>query len=138
MFKYRGGDTVRKGTYWCPATGQVVTISRAGGKLPDAQKRPYVRAPALLLVMAMPLLGLVYIIFLPFTGFAALLGYLGYRGWLGLRWAFTGVGHLATVEWRPGVSYLGRRARRPAKKDQAEEILRGLEEEIERRREEGE
>ena len=135
--KYRGGQKALGGTYWCPTTGEVVTLPRAGGKLPGDEKRRFVRAPGPLLVMAMPLLGLVYVVFLPFAGFAALIGYVGYRGWLALKRAGSGMWHVATLEWRPGVSYLGRRARPKGKKGEAERLLEDVEAEIARRRAQG-
>ena len=139
MMKYRGGQRVIGGTYWCPMSGEVVTVPKAGGKLPGDEKRRFVKAPAPILVAAMPLMGLAYVIFLPFAGFAALIGYAGYRGWLALRLASGGMWRVATLEWRPGVSYLGRRAPRPKKEGdgEAERLLRDVEQEIARRRDEG-
>lgn len=138
MMKYRGGQTVTRGTYWCPTSGEVVTVTGKGGKLPGDEKRRFGKAPAPLLVMAMPLMGLVYVIFLPFAGFAALIGYAGYRGWGALQGARAGMWRVATLEWRPGASYLGRRARRTKGGDgEAERLLHEVEEEIARRRGEG-
>lgn len=72
MFKFSGGDRVKKGHYWNFSTGERVRFEEEG-ILPGGGKNIYLRAPSgfLLLVVA-PFLGLAYAFFLPAVGIAML------------------------------------------------------------------
>ena len=138
MTTYTGTQEVEPGLYLNTRKFSVTTIDRRG-PLPGTTEATYRRVPMLLMLAAAPLLGLVYVIFLPFIGFAALIGYVGYRGWLALKQAAPGMWRVATLEWRPGVAYLGRRAGRATDKEsEADRLLRELEEEVAQRRQQGE
>lgn len=68
MFKYTGGDKVKKGNYWNFTTGELLRL-KAEEILPGNSKDIYFRAPAgVLLFVIAPFLGLAYAVFLPVVG----------------------------------------------------------------------
>jgi hypothetical protein len=114
MLRHSGGEIVGKGTYWNLANGERVDIA-GEGTLPGGQDRAFYRMPAAAVLVAAPVLGLMYAAFLPFIGIAILAKLVAQK---------LGGGVLETVPvsasfgWRPSESYLaGRRSR--SKKDEA-------------------
>jgi hypothetical protein len=69
MLKHNGGDRVGKGTYWNLTNGERIDI-RDEGILPGDVKKAYYRMPAAAIIVAGPVLGLMYAAFLPFIGIA--------------------------------------------------------------------
>ncbi len=147
MNRYRSGEQVGRGIYLNLASGEFFQIPAQGTVLPEGSDRGYVRIPAPLVLVMVPLMGLGYIIFLPMLGIAGLLAFATHRlarlvlpgGWE--------VGRLAVPSLVPGVSYLvrGRRGRRrrpsavqkqpPEAKD---EFMGELGEDLRERRDRGE
>ena len=111
MLRHNGGEMVGKGTYWNLTNGERIDIAEEG-TLPVG--RTYYRMPAAAVLVAAPVLGLLYAAFLPFIGIAMLAKLVAQK---------IGGGVLETVPssasfgWRPSESYLSGRKKR-AKKDE--------------------
>jgi len=114
MLRHNRGEMVGKGTYWNLTTGERIDIAEEG-TLPGGRERHFYRMPAAAVLVAAPVLGLVYAAFLPFIGIAMLVKLLAQK---------IGGGVMETVQssasfaWRPSESYLSGR-RNKAKKDEA-------------------
>ena len=114
MLRHSGGDRVGKGTYWNLANGERIDITEEG-TLPGGRERHFYRMPAAAVLVAAPVLGLLYAAFLPFIGIAMLVKLVAQK---------VGGGVMETVQssasfaWRPSESYLSGRKNR-AKKDEA-------------------
>lgn len=102
MLVYKGGQEVGKGTYWNIANGSRID---AGGneRLPGGKGTAYLRVAPGIMLLAGPVLGLLYFIFLPIITIGMVVQLAVKKVWGGL----TGLlGHLAYFEWRPTESYL--------------------------------
>ncbi len=107
--KHIGGEKVKGGNYWSFSTGERVTIE-AGGILPGDSSATYYKAHPAIILLAGPVLGLVYAVFLPFIGIAVLLKVIMTK--LFGR-TMEGLSKLAIFNWRPSEAYLaGRRKKR--------------------------
>ena len=104
--RHRGGEEVGKGNYWNFSTGERVSLDKEG-VLPGNAGTIYYKANPALILVAGPILGLIYAAFLPFIGIAMV-----------MRLAFSklfsergeGLSSVATFNWRPTEAYLaGRR-----------------------------
>ncbi len=67
MFTYKGGHRVGTGTYWNLDNGRRVDVAEES-ILPGNVAAMYVRAPSVVMVLAGPVLGLLYVLVLPFIG----------------------------------------------------------------------
>jgi len=109
---YKGGHKVEKGTYWDAATGERVEVE-GQMTLPGNDHTIYIKAKSGLVLIAGPILGLVFAIFLPFIGIAMSLGQVG------RKIAGSAVGHAAqsvSFGWRPIEAYLtGRKKQKEAR-----------------------
>lgn len=114
MLKHNGGERVGKGTYWNLSNGERVDIQEEG-TLPGNGKKRYYRMPAAAIIVAAPVLGLLYAAFLPFIGIAMLVKVVGQKVGGGVMEAVQGS---ATFGWRPSESYLAGRKKK-GKKDEA-------------------
>jgi len=102
MLKHNGGDRVGKGTYWNLTNGERIDI-RDEGILPGEAKKAYYRMPAAAIIVAGPVLGLIYALFLPFIGIAMLVKLVGQKAGSGVMEMVHGS---ASFGWRPSESYL--------------------------------
>ena len=114
MLKHNGGDRVGKGTYWNLTNGERIDI-RDEGILPGDIKKAYYRMPAAAIIVAGPVLGLMYALFLPFIGIAMLVKLVGQKAGSGVMEMVHGS---ASFGWRPSESYLTGK-NKEAKKDEA-------------------
>ena len=114
MLKHNGGERVGKGTYWNLSNGERVDIQEEG-TLPGNGKKTYYRMPAAAIIVAAPVLGLMYAAFLPFIGIAMAVKLVGQK--MGGRVMETVQGS-ASFGWRPSESYLSGRKKK-GKKDEA-------------------
>ena len=104
----KGGHKTEKGTYWNVMTGEKVVLEQEG-VLPG--EGTYIKAPTAVVLLAGPVLGLVYAIFLPFIGIAMTIALLA-------RKVAEGGAHAASFGWRPVEAYLaGRKSRKAARKE---------------------
>ena len=103
-----GGQTVQAGTYWNMANGSRVQMEQEG-MLPGSGTTRYIKAHVAVMLMAAPLIGLVFAVFLPFIGIVMTLGLVGKRLVQGLESAAAGS---MSFGWRPIESYLAGRKRK--------------------------
>ena len=115
MLKHNGGDRVGKGTYWNLTNGERIDI-RDEGTLPGDVKKAYYRMPAAAIIVAGPVLGLMYAAFLPFIGIAMLVKLVAQKAGGGVMELVHGS---ASFGWRPSESYLSGSKKKEAKKDEA-------------------
>jgi len=114
MLKHNGGSRVGKGTYWNLTNGERIDI-RDEGILPGDAKKAYYRMPAAAIIVAGPVLGLMYALFLPFIGIAMLVKLVGQKAGAGVMEMVYGS---ASFGWRPSESYLTGK-KKEAKKNEA-------------------
>ncbi len=109
---YKGGHRVEQGTYWDTSTGERIEVEQAE-VLPGNDHTIYIKARSGLILIAGPVLGLVFALFLPFIGIVMSLGQVGRRV------ADSAVGHAAqsvSFGWRPIEAYLAGRKRKTEEK----------------------
>jgi hypothetical protein len=114
MLRHSGGEMVGKGTYWNLGNGERIDIA-AEGTLPGGGDRHFYKMPAAAVIVAAPVLGLMYAAFLPFIGIAMLVKLVAQKIGGGVMETVQGS---ASFGWRPSESYLSGRKNR-AKKDEA-------------------
>lgn len=106
-----GGQNVQTGTYWNLANGNRVQMEQ-DGVLPGNRESRYIKAPAAVMIMAAPLIGLVFAVFLPFIGIVMTLSLVTKK--LGQGVASAAASSMS-FGWRPIEAYLaGRRAKKAA------------------------
>jgi hypothetical protein len=111
MLKHNGGETVGKGTYWNLTNGERVDIAEEG-TLPGGGDRSFYKMPAAAVIVAAPVIGLLYAAFLPFIGIAMLAKLVAQRMAGGV---LETVPVSASFGWRPSESYLSGRKKRARK-----------------------
>ncbi|NTW58324.1 MAG: hypothetical protein HGB21_16365 [Nitrospirae bacterium] len=104
----KGGHTVKAGTYWNLANGSRVQMEQEG-VLPGDGKARYLKAPVVVMLMAAPVIGLVFAVFLPFIGIAMTLSLIGKKLVDGVASAAAGS---MSFGWRPIEAYLAGRKRK--------------------------
>ena len=124
MLKHNGGDKVGKGTYWNLTNGERIDIN-AEGTLPGDAKKAYYRMPAAAIIVAGPVLGLMYALFLPFIGIAMLVKLVGHKVGSEMRELAHGS---ASFTWVPSASYLTGRKKKGAKKEEVSKKTEGKKE----------
>lgn len=112
MRRFHGNQTVEPGLYLNARQLSFESVAEAG-PLPGNENDVYRRVPMLLMFVAAPFLGLVYVIFLPLIGFAMVT-------WLvGVKTAHAAAGTARTAArvlkpgWEPSLAFFNRS--RPAK-----------------------
>ena len=114
---YKGGHKVEAGTYWDTSTGERVEVE-GQQTLPGNDHTIYIKAKSGLVLIAGPVVGLVFALFLPFIGIAMSLGQIGKKV------ADSAVGHAAKsvgFGWRPIEAYLaGRKQKKEARRQKEE------------------
>jgi len=107
-----GGHTVQAGTYWNMANGNRVQMDQEG-VLPGSGTTRYLKAPVAVMLMAAPVIGLVFAVFLPFIGIAMTLNLIGKKLVEGVVSAAAGS---VSFGWRPIEAYLaGRKTKKEAR-----------------------
>lgn len=113
MVMYKGGTQVGKGMYWSPLDGRHITV-REKGILPADHGVSFVKLSPSVLLLAAPLLGMMYVLFLPLFGMGVFLaswlvpviGTLSAIAITGIRIS-SGIGGRGTFfNWHPSRSYL--------------------------------
>ena len=134
MLVNKGGQKVKKGTYWNPSDGHRVDL-REDSVLPGTSGTTYLRMPAGGMLVVAPIFGLLYVVFLPVFGLMAVVGM-----WLvpifgviagttlaGIKLCsgmFSTAGKSVSFGWTPAASYLsGKKAakKNEEKKEEKEE-----------------
>lgn len=110
---YRGGHKVGTGTYWNVMNGRRVELKEAG-ILPGEERAIYIKAPGIVVLLAAPILGLIFAIFLPFIGIAMTVT-------LATKKIATSTANAAAKSfsfgWRPVEAYLAGKKRKKVAKD---------------------
>jgi len=114
----KGGQRVKAGTYWNLANGNRVQMEEEGVLAGDAKTR-YIKAPAVVMLAAAPVLGLLFAVFLPFIGIAMTVTLVGRKLAEGAASAAAGS---MSFGWRPVEAYL---AGRKKKEDRAKKADKG-------------
>ena len=102
MLQYKGGQKVGKGTYWNLSNGTRVDIS-GEGILPGNGRASYTRFPPGIVLLAGPVIGLIYVIALPFMAVGTILALVGKKV---LSSMFNALGNLVSFGWRPSEAHL--------------------------------
>ena len=113
MLGHKGGTRVGKGTYWDLANGQRIDVEQEA-VLSGAESSTYFRIPTGIMLIAGPVIGLLYVICLPFISIATVASLAAGKianGLLGL------VGTSLSFEWRPTESYLSGKNKKKGKKE---------------------
>lgn len=100
--KHKGGETVQRGTYWSFSTGERLSLEKPG-VLPGDGSSTYYKAHPILILLAAPILGLVYAVFLPFIGITSVVTMTG-RKFLGKKPQEI-MTKLGSFGWRPAEAY---------------------------------
>ncbi|NTW64814.1 MAG: hypothetical protein HGB21_00670 [Nitrospirae bacterium] len=107
-----GGQTVQAGTYWNLSNGSRVQMEQ-DGVLPGSGTTRYIKAPVPVMLMAAPVIGLVFAVFLPLIGIVMTLSLVGKKVVEGVESAAAGS---MAFGWRPIQAYLvGRKAKKAAR-----------------------
>lgn len=115
---YKGGHKAGKGTYWDAATGERLDVEMEQ-VLPGDRTKLYIKAPAAVMLMAGPILGLIFAVFLPFIGIVMTLGQAAKKLGEGIAEAASAS---MSFGWRPIEAYLtGRKKRKEARRKKTEE-----------------
>jgi len=112
----KGGHTVKAGTYWNLANGSRVQMEQEGA-LPGSGQTRYIKAHVAVMLMAAPVIGLVFAVFLPFIGIAMTISLVGKKLAEGVVSAAAGS---MSFGWRPIEAYLAGKKKKNearAKKD---------------------
>ena len=104
----KGGQKAVAGTYWNLANGNRVNMEQEG-VLPGDGKARYIKAPVAVMLVAAPVIGLVFAVFLPFIGIAMTLSLIGKKLVDGVASAAAGS---MSFGWRPIEAYLSGRKRK--------------------------
>jgi hypothetical protein len=102
-----GGQTAKAGTYWNLSNGSRVQMEQEG-VLPGSGTTRYIKAPVAVMLMAAPVIGLIFAVFLPFIGIAMTLSLIGKKLVDGVASAAAGS---MSFGWRPIEAYLAGRKR---------------------------
>ena len=107
-----GGHTVQAGTYWNLSNGSRVQMEQEG-VLPGSGTTRYIKAHVAVMLMAAPIIGLVFAVFLPFIGIVMTLNLVGKKLVQGVE---SVAASSMSFGWRPIEAYLaGRKARKAAR-----------------------
>jgi hypothetical protein len=113
----KGGHTVKAGTYWNMANGSRVRMEQEGA-LPGSGQTRYIKASVAVMLMAAPVIGLVFAVFLPFIGIAMTLSLIGKK--LANAATEAAAGSMS-FGWRPIEAYLaGKKRKNEAKAKKAD------------------
>ncbi len=129
MFLYKGGHTVKKGTYWDPETRAKVVLEH-DDILPGTDKETYFKLPESYLLIPLFLLGLGLSMAFPYgVGFAAFIiiitlsGALYAAGSASVKIFKEMFGRTATFGYTPTASYMaGKKTRKTAKEAPSDEM----------------
>jgi hypothetical protein len=107
MTRYHGNDKVGPGIYLNVRELAFRSVDDEG-RLPGGPEQVWRPVPAPVMLVAGPLIGLVFVMFLPLIGFLMVGGLV--LGWLGRQAlpAFAAFGRVLQPAWEPALAFLGR------------------------------
>jgi hypothetical protein len=107
MLTYKGGNRVEKGTYWDVVSGRRIDVV-GEAVLAGGGATTYVKVPAGVALLSMPIIGLIYVVLMPFIGMMAITTIASGRVLGGIA---DGIGKSLSFGWRPGNAYLSGKKR---------------------------
>ena len=110
MNRYRGSQLVEPGLYVNPRQLAFESLDRAG-RLPGTDRDRYRRVSPIVLFLAAPVLGGIYVLFLPFIGVAMLAWVAGAKAMQLVAHAARAAARVLRPEWTPGGAFLSRGGR---------------------------
>jgi hypothetical protein len=114
MLSYKPGNRVGKGTYWDLTTGKRIDVEQEA-VLSGGASSTYIRMSTGAMLVAGPIIGLLYVISLPFIGIATIATLAARRAVGGL---VNVIGKSLSFGWRPGEAYLaGKKKDKKEKKE---------------------
>lgn len=116
QIRHIAGDSVGKGNYWNFSNGERITMN-SEGVLPGDDSAVYYRTSPLVILVAGPVLGLVYAAFLPFIGLA-IIARLVIAKLFGS--SAEKMSRIATFNWNPSESYLAGRRQKKGQKNESD------------------
>ena len=111
MFMYKGGSKVEKGTYWELSSGQRIDVTNEA-ILSGGNSSTYLRINAGVMLLAGPVIGLLYVVLLPFIGIATVTAVAVRKVFGG---AFNLIGKSLSFGWRPSTAYLAGKKKKDKK-----------------------
>jgi hypothetical protein len=102
MLTYKGGTTVEKGTYWDLSNGQRIDVTTEA-VLNGSASSTYLRISAGVMLLAGPIIGLLYVVLLPFIGIVTVTAVAARKVVSG---ALNLIGKSLSFGWRPRTAYL--------------------------------
>jgi len=128
MFLYKGGHSVKKGTYWESEKNEKIVLKESGF-LPGGDKDLYFRLPESYLLIPLFLLGLALSMAFPYgVGFVAFLclialtGAIYAAGFASIKIFKEMLGRTATFGYTPATAYMaGKKTKKIRKDDSSEE-----------------
>jgi len=139
MKSYRGSEKSPKGVYMNVSKFEFVQVGDLSPVLPGDRDTKYLKVPPVMAMVTGPFAGLAFIVFLPFVGIIGVIGFIGYKLWHGLVGLERRTVSLVSFSWQPGRASFSPRSRTPeAKRPEDKKELAELEDEIARRKEQGE
>lgn len=140
MTTHHGGTAVKSGYYWNQGNWEFTMIPDDGGLLPGPADKTYRKVPLLLLLLAAPVIGGLFVMFLPFIGFAMAIYFAAKKVYGGIRGLGTDVAASMAHDMVPGEAYFaGKGGETNDKKDEPkpDAALDALQKEIDEKRKEG-
>jgi len=119
MTTHNGGTAVKSGYYWNQRNWEFTMVPDDGGVLPGSADHRYRKVPLLLLLLAAPIIGGVFVMFLPLIGFAMAVGFAAKKVYGGIRGLGTDVAASMAHDMVPGEAYFAGKGGEPA--DQKDE-----------------
>lgn len=113
MLRFKGGHKVGKGTYWNIADGSRIDITEEG-ILPGDSTASYTRFPPGIVLLAGPVIGLLYVIVMPFMALGMIVTLAGKKLLGSLANLF---GSLVSFGWRPREAHLTGKKKGKKKKE---------------------
>lgn len=111
MLTYKGGNKVEKGTYWELSSGQRIDVADEA-ILSGSNSSTYLRISAGFMLLAGPVIGLLYVVLLPFIGIATVAAVAGRKAVGGV---FNLIGKSLSFGWRPRTAYLAGKKKKDKK-----------------------
>jgi hypothetical protein len=102
MLTYKGGTRVEKGTYWDLSNGQRIDVADEA-LLSGTDSSTYLRISAGFMLLAGPIIGLLYVVLLPFIGIVTVTAVAARKV---IGGAFNLIGKSLSFGWRPRTAYL--------------------------------
>jgi hypothetical protein len=106
MTTYAGGTQARSGYYIDPSSFTFTSVASDGAKLPGGAEARWMRVPVMLVMVAAPVLGGLFVVAFPFIGFGVAVHAVGRKLGLGARAGAKEIAATVAPPWAPGEAHL--------------------------------